>query len=470
MIFLTKVTIKGFKNDLTTVVVDFSNLQSSVIFGLNGCGKTTFLKILNAIFQQNETVLFEEGVESVFVEYKHKAEISDDWIFDSFRLERTETKISIDKSEYITSAAQIAGRRKVVKGKDSLQPQFDFERVEIKWNWNSYLDSKLAKGKSLSLGVDRGSQAARFTISTRLIVQFLSKIPELRRSVASLADIHRIADELVQYIRFHSSASIMSKSSNVVNFEDDHVFLKEINMTNIESTLLERYRIARRNTARKIQNALFDTLSSAISENSEFGPRKSVALYNEVIFKNKELLIEALDDKTENSFKDNIVSKLRMIKSESDLDSLRDNSLLSRLLMEMSNQLRDSEQELSAINTVIDKFNEFVRGENIKGGKELVVNQSSVKIKIGDTEHSISQLSSGERHILTLFTLLLEQGRHRDFIIIDEPEISLNSLWQIALLPTIEALLPYSQIIVASHSPLLAQSMDNLSELVVHKV
>eukprot|EP00487_Bulimina_marginata_P004338 TRINITY_DN204_c0_g1_i11.p1 TRINITY_DN204_c0_g1~~TRINITY_DN204_c0_g1_i11.p1 ORF type:complete len:171 (-),score=14.24 TRINITY_DN204_c0_g1_i11:167-679(-) len=166
-------------------------------------------------------------------------------------------------------------------------------------------------------------------------------------------------------------------------------------MDNVEGSLLERYRTARRNAARKIQNALFDTLAGAISEESNIGPHSHY--FNDIsshIFKNKDLLIEALDDKTENSFKNRIVDELRKLKQKDDLESLTGNKLLIRLLSEMSTQLKDSEQELSAINTIVDRFNEFT-GEN----KRLLIDTQKIWVETESTTHSINQLSSGERHI-----------------------------------------------------------------------
>ncbi|WP_185842757.1 AAA family ATPase, partial [Vibrio cholerae] len=173
-------------------------------------------------------------------------------------------------------------------------------------------------------------------------------------------------------------------------------------------------------------------------------------------------IIEALDDNLENSFKDTIVDKLKNIKSIEQIKNLKENPLLMKLLVKMSRQLKDSEEDLSAVNIVIDRFNKFTSDD-----KELDFTKNQIMVKVKGGEHSISELSSGERHILTLFTLLLDQGRNRDFIIIDEPEISLNSKWQEALLPTLTELLPNSQIIVASHSPIIVQSIDSLAELEV---
>ncbi|EGQ7696289.1 ATP-binding protein, partial [Vibrio vulnificus] len=73
--------------------------------------------------------------------------------------------------------------------------------------------------------------------------------------------------------------------------------------------------------------------------------------------------------------------------------------------------------------------------------------------------HSVDVLSSGERHILTFLSLVVIAGRERDILIIDEPEISLNIKWQRTLMSLIQDLVPYTQIIVASHSSLIAKKI-----------
>jgi len=55
-----------------------------------------------------------------------------------------------------------------------------------------------------------------------------------------------------------------------------------------------------------------------------------------------------------------------------------------------------------------------------------------------------------------------------DFILLDEPEISLDIEWQEKLLATISKLAPNSQIIVASHSPsIMGDYFDESVELSV---
>lgn len=434
MIKLKKVKIHGFKSVERKVEVNFSSDSTSIIFGDNGSGKTTFLKVLNALFTQNESILISEEVMKIDITYLNK--------------EGEEKEVNISRTDDLFGKPMSA-----VKDEN----QFN----ESNYNWSYYNNSDLARSKSIFLGVDRGTQSQRVNVNPKILMNYLSKNYRMREMFRDLHDMHDFCSELAYYLRHRINNSNFELKT--INFDSDHLFLKEINMENVEGTLLNRYRQARRNAARQVQTALFDTLAVAISE----GPVKEdneeeFGSLSELIFRNRDLIIEALDDNLENSFKDTIVDKLKKIKSIEQIKNLKENPLLMKLLVKMSRQLKDSEEDLSAVNIVIDRFNKFTSDD-----KELDFTKNQIMVKVKGGEHSISELSSGERHILTLFTLLLDQGRNRDFIIIDEPEISLNSKWQEALLPTLTELLPNSQIIVASHSPIIVQSIDSLAELEV---
>ncbi len=436
MIKLSKIRIEGFKNSRNTIEVQLANEQVTVIFGDNGCGKTTLLKIIHAILSQDESTLISEDVNKVVINYFYQEQGS----------EKSEThKITIGKILFEDDETD------------------DYEGVhEYHYDWNEFEDSYLATSRSISLGVDRGSPSSRLSATPDQLYKFISSRRRLRANFNSQSQFHEFIEELSNFLlnkRRRMPNTLLSEGSV------DHIFIKEINMENVGETLHARYRSARRNAARRVQSALFDTLALAIKDQQDASvPQESEIPeeFDELIFKNRELIIEALDDSQENRFKDTIILELKKISNIEDVSKLKDNLLLSKLLLKMSEQLKDSEEELFAVNTVIDKFDSFT-----SEGKSLKINIDSITVQSNTGDHSINELSSGERHILTLFTLLLDQGRDRDFIIIDEPEISLNSKWQEILLPTLAKILPFSQIIVASHSPIIAQSIDNLAELEV---
>ncbi|MFK3680704.1 AAA family ATPase [Pseudomonas sp. NPDC088890] len=65
----------------------------------------------------------------------------------------------------------------------------------------------------------------------------------------------------------------------------------------------------------------------------------------------------------------------------------------------------------------------------------------------------LSDLSSGEKHILTILGKAALSRQEGAVFIADEPELSLHLDWQRMIMPSIIRLSPKSQIIVATHSP-----------------
>lgn len=65
----------------------------------------------------------------------------------------------------------------------------------------------------------------------------------------------------------------------------------------------------------------------------------------------------------------------------------------------------------------------------------------------------LPDLSSGEKHILTILGKAALSRREGAIFVADEPELSLHLDWQRMILPSIIKLSPKSQVIVATHSP-----------------
>ena len=67
---------------------------------------------------------------------------------------------------------------------------------------------------------------------------------------------------------------------------------------------------------------------------------------------------------------------------------------------------------------------------------------------------SVDQLSSGEQHLLALFTMLLFSAHPGSIVLIDEPEISLHAAWKHAFVEDLEQVARLSELVVvlATHS------------------
>lgn len=103
-------------------------------------------------------------------------------------------------------------------------------------------------------------------------------------------------------------------------------------------------------------------------------------------------------------------------------------------------------------------------------GKELQYDDQEYVLRL--TQHvgeqgvlQLSDLSSGEKQIVSLFSHMYLSGGKDYFVLIDEPELSLSVPWQIRFLPDIIKTGRCSGLIAVTHSPFVS---DNELDLYTH--
>ncbi|MDP2507174.1 AAA family ATPase [Oceanobacter sp. 3_MG-2023] len=419
MIKIESIEIHGFKSSSRVAKAILSDENVSVIYGPNGCGKTSFLKILHGVLAQEESALIQNSVNKVSVSINFNGEKSKLSVFKN------------DDGDYI---------------------------------WDEVLESPLSNTSSLSLGVDRGITSQAIKADPVFIMDFF-RHPRRRAFLSRDFPLSQIGEELSLYLR--QSQKRYRNRSNSIHFDKRHLYLQNIKIDNIEELLIERYRVARMMASRKIQSALFDTLSIAISLDEKPQTKQDLPPDFEIrLRENNARIREALDDGSENQFKNTVIEILNAIAKGDGTERIKNHPILSQLFLNIIEELEMEKLILSSINLLVDTFNNYLIED-----KKLVVNGREVFIDINGETHSVNDLSSGERHVLTFLSLVLFEGESRNFLIIDEPEISLNISWQRELLGLFCKLVPNTQIIVASHSPALAKGNQNyLTELVVERV
>lgn len=419
MIKIVSIEIHGFKSASRVAKATFSEENVSVIYGPNGCGKTSFLKILHGILAQDESALIQNSVEKVCLNVCENGE---------------ESTLNVYKDE------------------------------EGKYIWDEILESPVASTSSLSLGVDRGITSQGIKADPIFIMDFF-RHPRRRNYLSRDFPISQIGEELSMYLK--QSQSRYRSRGNSRHYDKRHLYLQNIKIDNIEELLIERYRVARLMASRKIQSALFDTLSIAISlDNQPQNKQKLPDDFETRLRDNNARIREALDDGSENQFKDTVIEILDSVANGDGSEKIKNHPILSQLFLNIIEELEMEKLILSSINLLVETFNNYLIED-----KKLIVNGREAFIYVNGDTHSVNELSSGERHILTFLSLVLFEGESRNFLIIDEPEISLNITWQRELLGLFRELVPNTQIIVASHSPALAKGKQNyLTELVVGRV
>jgi len=133
-------------------------------------------------------------------------------------------------------------------------------------------------------------------------------------------------------------------------------------------------------------------------------------------------------------------------------------------LRKIANTLKESfaeiERYLSAVNIFLD-------GKKVVYTEDITLLDSFIKIKFSDGSlfNNLSALSSGERQIVTLIYASSKMSQQH-LVLIDEPEISLHIDWQRLLLSKMSEQLHSRQIIVCTHSPMIATDYEEcLQEL-----
>ena len=114
----------------------------------------------------------------------------------------------------------------------------------------------------------------------------------------------------------------------------------------------------------------------------------------------------------------------------------------------------DSIEILKPIKTYLDTLNGFLSDSK----KTLYFDDqtSDLHFRTNNSKNarSIELMSSGEKQVLILLTLVAFPPDSTTTFVIDEPEISLHPKWQHQLLPSITALMSRNaQMIIATHSP-----------------
>jgi ABC-type ATPase involved in cell division len=89
-----------------------------------------------------------------------------------------------------------------------------------------------------------------------------------------------------------------------------------------------------------------------------------------------------------------------------------------------------------------------------------------VFVSPADTAVPVDHLSSGEQHMLALFTMLLFAAKSGGLVLIDEPEISLHAAWKHEFLDDIERVTQLTPVtvVLATHSSALINSHWDLVE------
>ncbi len=444
MIKLISVEIDGFITPSQYVKLEFVESNIICIYGDNGSGKTSFLEILYAVFARDEKKLKDYRVETITIKYLQE---NYDEINQQIKELKAELKESIDEDEIERLRLEIGELESQVNDIKSFSIGANRdEEDKIYYDFTQLDNSELYNSSSLYLGIGRGIHKKETYFPRRMLWSFFNIYRELENGDRlNDKDIDNFTDRLVDYLK---SENKNDRNRDYFEIEEKdkmpNLYLPYIEIDTIEELLLYKYKMVIDTTKEKITKALVKTFEQSIKKDT-----KLKILDIDKLLENKNLIIEASTD-----FSSDFIEKIDLLEKDREyIMELKKESLIYSMLTNITDSLGDEFKIFNRIKIFVESFNNF-----LSCNKRLVISSQKVEIVINDDEtHNLKFLSSGERHMLTFLASILLLGESKDFILLDEPEISLNVDWQTDILSVISALAPNSQIIVATHSPLVVE-------------
>lgn len=439
MIKITSVEIDGFIVPSQKVKLDFVDSNIVCIYGNNGSGKTSFLEILFAVFDRDEEILKKHNVNKVTI-----------------------TTLE-EKSPYIIEKIENTEKwqKILLEEIDNINSDIDTYMHEMKsqYYWRQIEESDFKDISSLFLGIGRGIHKKELNIPRNTVWHFFNTNKKINEDkVLTGNEIDSLSDKLFDYLMPKGKNDINRVAENEIKEIDDkkNIYLPSIEIDTLEILLNTKYKEAVIVAQNKVNKSLSETSLNFLHSVSSFERNIDLKILRDKLIYNRALLLEIFSNNEDIGIK-TILNNLES--DENFLESIDSSKQI--ILFDMVKELEHEVELFKEIQTFLDEYNKFLNYD-----KSLVIDKNGVFIS--PKNHSLQRLSSGERHLLTFLATILLMGEEQGFILLDEPEISLDIEWQEKLLSTISKLAPNSQIIVASHSPsIMGDYFDESVEIIL---
>lgn len=400
----------------------------NIFVGENGIGKTTILNLLHAFITTDIRKMCDVKYDEVIIEFSsHK------YKFKSENIIKILSSLTIDDRYY--------SRKRMVYGKlsDSIiklvaeLSDEDLKKFESSDSLSTYREYFLKKKNNYY--IDEFS-VYEIEIVRNLIVsqayktiQDLIKLKEnLNFEILYFPTFRRIETDLKNFDFSDETAEKIAKNtllrfgmSDVANLLDDKLRSIEksikIGFSKMTTSLLDQY-VKNEYKTNKINIGNLDTIFSILSDS--------------LPIELKEQIFNMVENKT--------------IYNDS-----------NEILLNYINCLEDIYNEQSEHVNNVEKFvntcNKYLYNKKL----EFIKNELSVKVKSNDDGRIIkfSDLSSGEKQMISIFSKLYLENEKKFFILFDEPELSLSIEWQRMLIPDIMEAGCCKQLLTVTHSPFI---------------
>lgn len=400
----------------------------NILYGENGCGKTTILNIIASIISGKIYELFKYEFEKIYLQYFDDKKNKNSYI-NIVTLKRGILECNIDDEKF----------------------KIDYEKIKIDINTFRFIDG------------EQNEQEIQNYI--------FEKIPKLKQI----------------YFKFNSMYLPINRVNNnyLINEFDDNYILRRNRIYQDDKYFLYRKDFNLLKVTEMIKNFCMDANAKMEKANKEFRNSllKSLLSLEKVdmtniitvlkeknylkVRKNKYLKIlkdnELLDNNSEEKYNklfDELNTKINYgnIDNSYNLEFLFTIAEVSKMdsIIKMADSLEKKQQTIFA---PVEKFCNIVNLFLTKNGREKEISIINGNIVFKNLKSSkpieLEYLSSGEKQIIIFFAYLIFgiQSKQPAIVIVDEPELSLHLYWQKIFIDSVLQVNEGAQYIFATHSP-----------------
>ncbi len=438
------------------------NQNITIIYGPNGCGKTTILAMLHALFNETEKLIRYEfdSFQIIFdntdtLKITKKLNLPPENNIRDFKKKYRYNDSENSKGNYYSLEYQLVtnGKTKSFSQQDSmievLEHVWPITRSDEHYKYLIPHIERLSEDTWMDYEINKSFSTKEFVNQYYYIIQ--DTLPKIRGRFETPREIKNLLESIkAQFIQANRLIEIRYEKANSYSNEltpkyDPKVSANAIAIAEKMKVSLQDYGTFSQNKDRSFPiRAIEDREVLSVQEIKD----KLMALED----KRKQLIdLGMLEEETSRINTEQLMSSVTT-------DTQKMLSLYAKDTEEKLNVLESFASSLSLYKRILDK--KFVT-------KEIVFNKEKgymFREKMTGKIIKADNLSSGEQHELVLFYDLIFNTDKKTLVLIDEPELSLHIKWQLEFVDDLQKVIDKSGFtaLIATHSP---QIIDDRWEL-----
>lgn len=417
----------------------------TIVHGVNGIGKTALLRLVDAVFNRQISVLFSIPYDSFRIDFE-----------DGSFLVFTKSKAVKSPPGAQDDSLKINWKPKGKKGiKDEVVSSFDPRDLPFPL---SYFERYIPGLRRVSPTQWQYLPTSELLTLETVLNRFGNKLP-----IPSRHKRYGFPESIDTMLKETDVRLIRAQRLLVLPEEVDDSRYKDDERKSKVSEAVEKYSLQLRD---KIKAILTDSSTLSQSLDRTF-PQRLIDSYRN-LDKQDKIAEEDLLNRLEN-----VEKKRNFLMSVGLYDIAKekiDNPVLDdeQMIRVLTVYVDDTEKKLNIFDDLANKISVLINVINsrFQYKKMEIDKEKGFVFKANEKYLSPTDLSSGEQHEIVLVYELLFQTGTDTLVLIDEPELSLHVGWQIKFLEDLQRIISLSRIdvLVATHSP---QIINNRWDLTV---